>query len=70
MKRDNIMAKPEEEKVKVYEEINRYFEAGEKVEMKEHRSGFPAVTVDCGDIHILTDILSLETWWKGRKSDG
>ena len=68
--RDNIMLKPEEEKVKVYEEIHRRFEAGEKVEMKEHRSGFPAVTVDCGDIHVLTDILSLEAWWKGRNVDG
>lgn len=35
--------------------------------MKEHRSGFPAVTVDCGDIHVLTDILSVEAWWQEQR---
>jgi len=31
------------------------------------QSGFPAVTVDCEDIDILTDIISLEQWWAKKK---
>lgn len=59
--------KPDAEKVQVYEDIHRRYQAGERVAIKEHRSGFPAVTVDCGDIHIL----SVEAWWqKKRETEG
>jgi hypothetical protein len=67
IKRQDVMLKPDAEKIQVYEDIHKRFKAGEKVEMKEHKSGFPAVTVDCGDIHILTDILSLEAWRKKKR---
>ena len=46
----------------MYLKIDTLFQLGIKVSIKEHKSGFPAVTVDCGDVHILTDILSLEEW--------
>lgn len=70
MPRDDIRLKSREEKEKVYEQIHAHYLAGKSVKMKEDRSGFPAVTVDCEDIHILTDILSIEQWWPERaKSD-
>jgi len=65
--RKDIMLESDEEKEKVYEEIHALFLQGKNVQMKEHKSGFPAVTVDCEDIHILTDIISLEQWWGKRK---
>jgi len=61
------MLDPNGEKEKVYEEINDLFLQGKHVKVKEHKSGFPTVTVDCGDIHILTDIISLEQWWAKKK---
>lgn len=67
IKRQDIMLKPDAEKIQVYEDIHKRFKAGDEVEIKEHRSGFPAVTVDCGDIHIVTDILSVEAWWQRKR---
>ncbi len=67
MERKDIMLEPAEEKEKVYEEIHALFLQGKNVQVKEHNSGFPAVTMDCEHIHILTDILSLEQWWGKRK---
>lgn len=67
MKRDDIRLKSREEKEKVYEQIHAHYLAGKSVKLKEDRSGFPAVTVDCEDIHIVTDIISLENWWADRK---
>jgi hypothetical protein len=58
---------PDEEKEKVYEQIHALYLQGKSVKVKEHKSGFPAVTVDCEDIHILTDIISLEHWWAKKK---
>jgi len=63
VKRKDIMYQPEEEKAKVYEQIDALYRQGKSVTLKEHKSGFPAVTVDCEDIHIITDIISLERWW-------
>jgi hypothetical protein len=40
------------------------------VKIRKHKSGFPAVTVDCEDIHIITDIISLEQWWEKNKIKG
>ena len=60
MRHKDIMLDPDEEKGKVYEKINNLFLQGKPVKVKEHKSGFPAVTVDCEGIHILTDIISLE----------
>jgi hypothetical protein len=57
-------------KEEIYQEIRNLYKSGASVSMKEHPSGFPAVTVDCGEIHILTDILSLEEWWAKMKSTG
>jgi len=67
VKREDIRLKPREEKEKVYLKIDTLFQLGIEVSIKEHKSGFPAVTVDCGDVHILTDILSLEQWWAKKK---
>lgn len=65
----DIRLESDEEKEKVYEEINALYLQGKMPEAKAHKSGFPAVIVDCGDIHILTDILSLEQWWKGKRTE-
>ena len=67
VERENIMASSKEEKEKVYLKIDTLHQLGLEVTIKEHKSGFPAVTVDCGDVHILTDILSLEEWWAKKK---
>ena len=67
MERKDIRLSPDEEKEKVYEEIHAHFLKGKKVKLREHKSGFPAITIDCEDIHILTDILSLEQWWAKQK---
>ncbi|MBA7626047.1 hypothetical protein ES703_33485 [subsurface metagenome] len=62
--RRNIMSEPDSEKEQVYQQIHNQWKSGAPVRTKEHKSGFPAVTVDCGDIHIITDVLSLEDFWK------
>ena len=67
MKHKDIMLDADGEKEKVYEQINNLFLQGKYAKVKEHKSGFPAVTVDCEDIHILTDIISLEQWWAKKK---
>ena len=67
MRYKDIMLDPDEEKEN--EQINDLFLQGKHVKVKEHKSGFPAVTVDCEDIHILTDILSLEQWWAKKKKE-
>jgi len=59
-----------EEKEETYKLIDGLVELGVPVTVKEHRSGFPAVTVDCGEVHILTDILSLEQWQAKKKKTG
>ena len=61
---------PDEEKEKTYEEISGLYLQGKTVKIREHKSGFPAVTVDCEDIHIITDIISLEQWWAKNKIKG
>ena len=67
VQRKDIMLDPDEEKEKVYEQIHTLYLQGKGVTVKEHKSGFPTVTADCEDIHILTDIISLEQWWKKKK---
>jgi len=69
MERKDIRLELDEEKEKVYEQIHSLFLQGKSVEMAEHKSGFPAVTVDADDIHILTDIISLEQWWGKKKKE-
>ena len=61
------MLDPDEEKEKVYDQIHALYHQGKEARIREHKSGFPAVTVDCEDIHILTDIISLEQWWAKQK---
>jgi len=69
MRHRDIMLDADEEKGKVYEQINNLFLQGKYVKVKEHKSGFPAVTVDCENIHILTDIISLEQWRAKKKQE-
>jgi len=68
--RRDIRLVPDEEKEETYKLIDGLVEVGIPVSVKEHHSGFPAVTVDCGEVHILTDILSLEAWWAETKKTG
>jgi hypothetical protein len=63
IEREDVMSLPTVEKVKKYELIDFLYRLGYPVEVKEHHSGFPAITIDCCAIHVLTDCLSLETWW-------
>jgi len=70
IKRKDIRLASVEEKEETYKLIDGLAEVGVPVAVKEHRSGFPAVTVDCGEVHILTDILSLEAWWAKKKKTG
>jgi len=68
IKRKDIRLASVEEKEETYKLIDGLVELGVPVAVKEHRSGFPAVTVDCGEVHILTVILSLEAWWAKKKT--
>ncbi len=63
----DMLLDPDEDKERVYEQIHTLYRQGKSVNVREHESGFPAVTVDCEDIHILTDIISLEKWWAKKK---
>ena len=65
--RKGIMLDPDAEKEKVYEEVHALFLQGKAIKVREHKSGFPAITIDAEDIHILTDILSLEQWWHQKE---
>ena len=67
MRRKDIMLSPDEEKERVYDQIHALYHQGKEARIREHKSGFPAITVDCEDIHILTDIISLEQWWAKQK---
>ena len=70
LRRKDIRLASAEEKEEVYKLVDGLVALGVPVSVKEHRSGFPAVTVDCGEVHILTDILSLEAWWAKKKKTG
>jgi len=61
-KHKDIMSAPDEEKYEIYRQIDQLYRKGKHVTTKEHRSGFPAITIDCEEIHVLTDCLSLEKW--------
>ena len=67
MKRKDIRQDPDEEKGKVYDQINERYLQAKPITVREHKSGFPAVSVDCEDIHIITDTISLERWWAKKK---
>lgn len=69
MQQKDLRGKASQEKIKVYEDIHSLFLQGKAVKVSEHKSGFPAITIDCEDIHILTDILSLEQWWAMKKTE-
>ena len=58
------------EKVEAYGEIEKLYQTGVPVSLSQHPSGFPAVEIRCGEIHILTDILSVEEWWRAKEPRG
>jgi len=67
-KYNDIRAETDEIKFKVYDEIDHLYQnEGKDVAIKKHRSGFPAITIDCGEIHVLTDIISLEAYFRKRR---
>ena len=61
MFQNDIRGLPKEEKFERYEKIGKDA-VGVKVE--EHKSGFPAITIDYERIHLLTDVFSVEEWFK------
>ena len=65
-----MRADSKESKEKVYDQINQLYLQGKAIKVREHKSGFPAVTVDTEDIHIITDCISLEQWWLKKKKEG
>ena len=64
IQRKDIRRDTDAAKAQVYAAIDGQYHQGYLVRVAEHRSGFPAVTVDCGDLHYTTDCLSLEEWWR------
>ena len=65
--RIDIRAASDEEKYKYYEEVDALYKQGKKVKVREHKDGFPTVTVDCENIHLLTDILTLEEFHRKKR---
>jgi hypothetical protein len=57
---DDIRSLPKEEKFSWYEKIGK---DARGVEVEEHKSGFPAITIDYKKIHLLTDVFSVEEWF-------
>jgi len=68
VRRKDIRLACDDEKERIYEQIEALYLQEKPVTVLEHKSGFPAVTVDCEDIHILTDCLSIEQWRAKKKS--
>ena len=60
----DIRLLPQGKKYEIYDKIGL---GAKKVRVKEHSSGFPAITIDYKNLHLLTDCLSLEKWWLERK---
>jgi len=69
MNRQNVLLEPDQVKFQIYETIHAKWLAGATVRIEEDYSGFPAVKIDCEEISVLTDILSLERWWSSRKAE-
>ena len=66
----DIRLDTEENKVRVYEELEALRSSGVKVNVTEY-DGFPCVLIRLnGEPAYLTDILSIERWWSGRKPTG
>lgn len=65
--RKDIRSEDVQEKERVYEQVHALYLQGKPITVEAHNSGFPAVTIDCEDIHVITDILSLEDWWRTTK---
>ncbi len=63
----DIFSLTTEEKYQVYEGIHQRYLQGKPIQLREHRSGFPAITIKCEGDFILTDCLSLEAWWEQKK---
>lgn len=68
IERKDIRSEPTEKKEGFYRLIDDLVKLfGFPVEVKEDKSGFPAIAVDCGGVHILTDIITLEHWQLKQK---
>jgi len=62
-KLQDIRELSDKEKFEIYDKITEKWKQGKTVDVREHKSGFPAVEVHVNDVHILTDILSIEEYW-------
>lgn len=60
----DIRLLPQKKKYELYDKIGL---DAKKVKIKEHSSGLLAITIDCKDLHVLTDYSSLMEWWLERK---
>jgi len=69
MNRRDILRESDQVKFQIYETIHARWQAGATVRMEEHYSGFPAIRIDCEEISVLTDILSLERWWNLKQEE-
>ncbi len=62
----DVMMWPDEQKDRLYARIHQLWKDGAVVVTKEHKSGFPAITVDVeaenAHIHVITDVISAERW--------
>ena len=67
MKYKDIRLLSDQEKINWYERIGKNAKG---VIVKEHKSGFPAITIQYKDICLLTDILSVEEWSNKIKKGG
>jgi len=68
MKTRDIRSLSDNEKFQIYSDINVFAQLGRRVRIRHHPSGFPAIIIECNDVRIITDILSLEGWSARRKA--
>ena len=62
----DIRSLNEQEKFKIYDQLEEKHHG--KITLDRHSSGFPAVTISVdGKLEYITDILSVEKWWRKRK---
>lgn len=59
----DIRGKPDEELFKLYKQVDELYHQGKTIKTREHKSGWPAIIIECDKLRLLTDTLSAEKWW-------
>ena len=62
----SILKLSNREKEKIYEDIDKLALKGNKLKLFD--AGFPRVVLECGNISVLTDVHSFETWALKKKA--